>query len=701
MNNSNLRNRILFVNVWQLVLAAFFHLAIGLGIFGAPRLFKGDSLTWEAATTIGIGGFYLILLVLVAIAEYNANSKAAAFRGLLASLLFFPLYILGFSVVWQLGLAGLVYSWTLALHYLRILRQNNDNNKTTGVQHDFSKHQIKTSATIPAKDAITADFIILNSLFAAFLALNEIGYKTVDSPLAQFAMWAFILCLAAVSLPFEYRHARIYEKHFPWLRACLPAIIIAVAILYPRLNILATLLVLRQLVAGIAIWWRTRGGRNLWLALVNRPASLLATSFALAIFIGTLLLTLPAATADNTGLSAVDALFTSTSATCVTGLIVVDTGTTLSIFGQLTVLTLIQAGGLGIMTISIFVALLLGRSIGLRGEFALKETIGEQRTRSAVNLLKFIVAATFMIELTGAAILYFSWHELDVSIARRAYIAIFHSISAFCNAGFSLFSDSLYSFQSNPGVVLTVSILIILGGLGFSVLYLSIFSTRNIFANLHVRMVLTMTFLLIVAGTALFWSIECWHGNWNPASLQSLLNAWFQSVTTRTAGFNSVDLPSLNQTTLTLMMIFMFIGAAPGSTAGGIKVTTAAVLLLTIRSVLTGHDTVTMNRRRVSQTTVMNAAALLCLALIAVGTAVIMLMLTQNIAPSSILFEAFSAFGTVGLSIGATAELNISGKLIIVSLMFIGRTGPLTLLLIMRPRRKPKCQYPSADVMVG
>jgi trk system potassium uptake protein TrkH len=436
--------------------------------------------------------------------------------------------------------------------------------------------------------------------------------------------------------------------------------------------------------------------------LAKRPGHLLVFSFAGVIAVGTLLLALPAA---STGphLSVIDALFTSASATCVTGLAVVDTGTQFSTFGQLIVLGLIQVGGLGIMTISTFIALALGRNIGLRGEFAIGEMVGEEQSRMAFRLVKFIVLLTLAIELLGALLLAQQFQSTGMTWGRAAYVGFFHSVSAFCNAGFSLFPDSLTQYSQVPLIPLTVSGLIILGGLGFTVQFafwgkLLKHPKRLPF---HVRLVAGATLALIVFGTVAIWALE------RPGSLaeltlgESWLQAFFQSVTTRTAGFNSMDLRSLSHASLLLMMVLMFIGAAPGSTGGGVKVTTFAVLYAVVSAVLSGRESVQLRGRRIDPTTVLRAMALICLSLGAVAVVSFVLMLTQNISADVLLFEAVSAFGTVGLSLGVTPELTGVGKLSIACLMFIGRVGPLTFLVMIRPRRVSAIDYPQANVMIG
>ncbi len=459
---------------------------------------------------------------------------------------------------------------------------------------------------------------------------------------------------------------------------------------------------LRQLAVAWEIWREARGGKVFWRHLTERPAQLLVGSFAVAILLGALLLSLPAATVDGRGLTPVDALFTGTSATCVTGLIVKDTGTDLTLFGQLVILALIQAGGLGIMTISTFIALVLGRSIGLREEFAFKQAIGEQRTGRARRLVVFIVLSTACIEAAGAAFLAPGFHGAGYDWPRSVYLAVFHSISAFCNAGFSLFSDSLCGFVDRPGVVLVVSALIILGGLGFGVLYSLVRGiSRRRRPGLHVQIVLATSVVLLLGGGLLIYLFESGHALAGVGRSHTLLNAWFQSVTARTAGFNTVPISGLREGTLVLLMLLMFIGGAPGSTAGGIKLTTFAVLVLAIRSVVVGRESVVVGGRRITPRTVIHAAVLSFLAAGVIATIGLVLMFSQDKPALPLLFEAVSAFGTVGLSMGVTQDLTSLGKLCIVLLMFVGRVGPLTLLVMMRPRQASVVDYPEAEVAIG
>ncbi len=442
--------------------------------------------------------------------------------------------------------------------------------------------------------------------------------------------------------------------------------------------------------------------QGIWEYLIERPAQLLVASFAIVILVGTALLAVPFA-AHHGRLSLVEALFTATSATCVTGLIVVDTGTYLTAYGQWVVLALIQVGGLGIMTISTFIALVLGANLGLKGQFAVQEMIGEHHGRSALRLLKFIVLFTLVAELIGAGILSILFQRAGFAWKEAVYQGVFHSVSAFCNAGFSLFPDSLSRFESDAAIPLVVAALFILGGMGFSVLLgvfnLIVFRRRLLF---YPRIVIRVTLLLIVVGTLLIWVFERRLFFAGMSLETALLHSFFQAVTPRTAGFNTCDLGALSTPTVFVIMALMFIGAAPGSTAGGIKVTTLAVFWGVIAAVLRGHDRVVLRNRKIGYRTVLEAVSLVFLAAAAVFLVLVVLLLTQHhLKPLPLMFECFSAFGTVGLSLGITSALSGFGKLCIVGLMFGGRVGLLTLLVMARPRQRFTVDFPMADMMVG
>jgi len=436
----------------------------------------------------------------------------------------------------------------------------------------------------------------------------------------------------------------------------------------------------------------------------GRPALLILVSFLVLIGFGTLLLTFPAASAHATPLEPVDALFTATSAACVTGLIVLDTPNDLSLFGQFVVLLLIQIGGLNIMVLSTFAALLLGRGLGLRGEQALGAMLDLPSVAAAYRLIGFIVVSTLLVEGIGAAILGSVELGRGTPPMTAAWRGIFHSISAFCNAGFALYSDSLVGFQDQPLVLLVMAALITLGGLGFAVLafaWLRLKSSAHVGLATQVRIVLLASAALTVFGFAGVALTEWNHGLAGLATGDKLVNALFQSVTCRTAGFNSVGFDALQPATLMLFMVLMFVGASPGGTGGGIKTTTLVVLLSAISAIASGRQRVVLLKRTISLETVFRCAAIAVVAVLVVLGGATTLLVLENQDFLSLVFETVSAFGTVGLSLGATAALGTSGKLVIVIVMLIGRIGPLSLALLFGRKRQAVIGYPEARIMVG
>ncbi len=436
----------------------------------------------------------------------------------------------------------------------------------------------------------------------------------------------------------------------------------------------------------------------------GRPALLILVSFVLLIGLGTLLLTFPAASTHATPLQPVDALFTATSAACVTGLIVVDTPHDLSFFGQLVVLLLIQIGGLNIMVLSTFAALLLGRGLGLRGEQALGAMLDLPSVAAAYRLIGFIVVSTLLVEGIGATILGAVELERGASPLTAAWTGIFHSVSAFCNAGFALYSDSLVGFREQPVVLLVMATLITLGGLGFAVLafaWLRLKSSAHVGLATQVRIVLLASAALTVFGFAGVALAEWNHGLAGLGTGDKLVNALFQSVTCRTAGFNSVSFDALQPATLMLVMVLMFVGASPGGTGGGIKTTTLVVLLSAIPAIASGRQQVVLLKRTISLETVFRCAAIGVVAVLVVVGGATMLLVLENQAFLPLVFETVSAFGTVGLSLGATSTLETSGKLVVIVVMLIGRIGPLSLALLFGRKRQTAVGYPEARIMVG
>jgi trk system potassium uptake protein TrkH len=445
-----------------------------------------------------------------------------------------------------------------------------------------------------------------------------------------------------------------------------------------------------------------------------KPAQLIILSFSGAILLGSALLATSLAAAGQP-LAWLDALFTITSATCVTGLTVVDTGSYFSTFGQLVVLVFIQLGGLGITTLSAMIFYLFTASLPLRDREVVLRTLAGTKsvTPSLGQLLKAVLLLTFAIELAGALVLTLCFLRTH-SLPYAAYLGLFHAISAFCNAGFSLFSDSLVRYQGDWVVNFTVMALIVLGGLGFSVLLellrISQGQQRWAHMTLHTKVVLFTTAILVPLGAAVIYGME-WGNALRglPASTQ-FLACLFQSVTPRTAGFNTVDVGQLTDPTLFFLIMLMFIGGASGSCAGGIKVNTFALLVALTWSRLHGRSDVEIFERRLSPWAIPRVITLVILSVCFVTFMVLLLSLAEQGMLShqesrgafmEVVFEAFSAFGTVGLSTGLTPRLTPLGKVLIILLMFVGRVGPLTLGALFIERRRRPLRYPEENVLVG
>jgi trk system potassium uptake protein TrkH len=446
------------------------------------------------------------------------------------------------------------------------------------------------------------------------------------------------------------------------------------------------------------------------------PAQALVFYYAAAIVLGTLLLATPLA-AHGEPLSLLDALFTATSAQCVTGLIVVNTGTKLTLFGQCVVLALIQVGGLGIMTFSVYLFIYLKVGVSGRGRWIIHETLMHSPVNSWRDLIRGIFLMTLVIEAAGAVLLAFAFVPV-LGFWEGVYSAVFHSISAFCNAGFSLFTDSLVGFRDNPLVNLTVMGLIILGGIGFLVIR-ELIQVARVRArkrsqrpklSLHTKIVLVASSFLIVFGAVMIGWLESGNSLAAMPFTEGLWTALFQSVTARTAGFNTIDLNTFRAPTVFLVIFLMFVGASPGSAGGGVKTTSMALFFAIFYNRLKGNQHTSLFRRTIPDEAITKALALVLLAIILIGIALFGLMIVQSpdLAHENMreflgyTFEAFSAFGTVGLSIGATAKLNALGKLIIIVLMFVGRVGLLTMAFAIAGRtRRHAPRYAEENIMIG
>jgi trk system potassium uptake protein TrkH len=441
------------------------------------------------------------------------------------------------------------------------------------------------------------------------------------------------------------------------------------------------------------------------------PTQLLILSFAGLVATGTLLLSLPWASAGATRLPLHAALFTATSAVCVTGLIVVDTAVDLTTFGQIVVLLLIQAGGLGYMTFSTLVGVAFGRRITLQERQTLVEGLNAFGPGEVVRFARGVFKVTAAIEITGAVILA-SWWAGTYGLGRGAWLGLFHAVSAFNNAGFSLFSDNLMGAADEPLVLLTVSFLVILGGIGFfTILEVAALRRRTLRLSVHSQLAITMTAILLVGGTLAIYFLE----RDNPATLgalpvgQAWLAAWFQSAITRTAGFNSIAIGACQPSALFVMVLLMFIGAAPGSTGGGVKVTTVGVLLAALWSTARGESEASVFRRRIPQEQIARGFLICLVAFLAVNALAAILLASEQRALLPTLFEVVSAFGTVGLSFGEgtsplslSGHLSVAGQLLIALMMFAGRIGPLTLLMaVARRSERSRVRYPEGKVLIG
>ena len=441
-------------------------------------------------------------------------------------------------------------------------------------------------------------------------------------------------------------------------------------------------------------------------------ARTICLGFLALIAVGTFLLIMPFSTSTGNWNNPIVALFTATSAVCVTGLIVVDTGSYFSFWGQLIIVLLIQVGGLGYSSTTTFLILLIGRRFDLRQKFAIQEAFDRPFLQGSQNLVRSIVATTLIFEITGIFLL-LSVFAADYGLDRGLWLATFHSVSAWNNAGFSLFEDSLVGYSSSVTITLVISALIIFGGIGYQViiemyswLVLRLKKKRAIFCfSLNFKVVTSTTILLLVLGTFAFFLTEL---N-NPDTIadfslpEKILAAWFQSVTTRTAGFNSIDIGQMTTAGLFLTMALMFIGASPSGTGGGIKTTTLGILANCTRSVLQGKDEVHLFQRAVPVTLILRAIGVV---FGSATTIVLATVLISFVEPDfhllQILFEVISAFATVGLSTGITASLSPIGQIILIITMYTGRVSILLLIAAVIGEPRPSLiQYPKENLLVG
>lgn len=433
------------------------------------------------------------------------------------------------------------------------------------------------------------------------------------------------------------------------------------------------------------------------------PPAILAMGFGVLIIIGTILLNLPMATNSGESIGFINAFFTSASAVCVTGLVVVNTAEFWSLFGKVIIIILIQIGGLGFMTMATVVAMVLGRKINLKERLTIKEQLNQETLTGLIRLTKYVIYVTFAIESLGALLL--STRFIPIyGWSKGIGYSIFHSISAFCNAGFDILGDSVVPYVGDMTINFTLGILIILGGLGFAV-YLDYYKHKGFKRlSLHSKLVTFMAGILILIGAVLFFIIEF---N-NPLSIGNLSGgekvaaSIFQSVVARTAGFNSVDIGLIRDTSAFLLIILMYIGGAPGSTAGGIKTTTFGVLAVTAISTIKGEDDVVIFKKRISENTIKKSLSIVVISIGWIIVTSFILTITEEVEFLDLLFETTSAFATVGLSRGVTFFLSPVGKFIITLTMYIGRVGPLTMAFaISKSSGRKNYRYSEGNISVG
>ncbi|MBS4784912.1 MAG: Trk family potassium uptake protein [Clostridiales bacterium] len=440
--------------------------------------------------------------------------------------------------------------------------------------------------------------------------------------------------------------------------------------------------------------------------LLALPTRVICVSFALVILVGTCLLCLPISSRTGEFTPVINSLFTATSATCVTGLITYDTFTHWSRFGQMVIILLIQIGGLGLVTFSTFFSIMIGKKLGLREMQLAQESINFGSVANINRLLRNIVGAVLAVEGIGALLMMTEF--LPKYGAEGIFISCFLAVSAFCNAGFDVLGfEGQYTSMSNyngvPVVMYTIMTLIAVGGLGFAVWRDLAAYPRTKKLTLQTRVVLVMTAALILSGAVAYWVYE-WNGTMSHLDFGEKITAgFFQSVTTRTAGFNSIDYAAMNPITKGISVLLMFIGAAPGSTGGGVKITSFAVLIMTVASVLRGRDEVIIWNRRVDKSVVYKAITIVFLGFTLIfGASFIMSALMPQSTFLDIIFECTSAFATVGLTVGVTAEADVISKLILILLMYLGRVGPISFALSLSSAGGSRKEIiPEGKIVVG
>ncbi len=675
--------------------AARFASATALSVLGVRIVadLHADSFLGAPDQFVTLGNLYGLLAALMAVPIALGQLAGKRWASIAATLLLAINVGIGVPMfTYDVQIGGVVLLWNLLIigYGLFAIREKTPRTSRTRQSGDDDAWMQRQGAA--------CQHLLMASLLAGVAVLGYPLERILVPGLIALVMGVGVLALAA---PFVYQLLRSRRRHVIAL-----AILVLVSAPAALVNLASALGLLWVLQAGLLVVLLTRGPvfGDLVKSFYSRPAVLILATFGMLAFAGALILTFPAAAANGRTIPFLDALFTSMSATCVTGLIVLDTPVVFSTFGHIVIVALIQLGGLGIMVFSTFAAVLLGGRLALKSEQALEVVLDLSSPGSAYELTRFIVLSTLVIEAIGAGLLALSFHyNYALAWPEALWRGTFHAVSAFCNAGFSLWSDSLIQFQSDPLVQGVHAGLIVLGGLGFSVLAALWLRVRGNKRRLplQAKIVLVISCGLLVVGTFLY-AVTEWDATLAGLStMDKLVNAAFQSVSLRTAGFNSVDYAALERSTILMMIVWMFIGASPGSTGGGIKTTTLAVVLAAIPALIRDQPRATLMRRTMPHDVVYRAATIMTIATLVAIVVTFALLASHGMAFERAAFETVSALATVGLSLGGTAELDAFGKWLIIVTMFIGRVGPVSLALAMGTPHSSHVSFPESKLMVG
>ncbi|KPB04993.1 TrkH family potassium uptake protein [Bacillus sp. CHD6a] len=430
------------------------------------------------------------------------------------------------------------------------------------------------------------------------------------------------------------------------------------------------------------------------------PPQLLIVVFIFFGLLGTLLLKLPFSTTES--ITLVDALFTATSAMTVTGLAVVDTGTAYTLFGQIVILSLIQVGGIGIMTFAVLIFIMLGKKIGFQERLILQQALNQTSVGGIILLVRRIIIFSFLIEGIAVLLLSYRWIP-EYGWWDGFYYSVFHAISAFNNAGFSIWSDSLMQYVGDPVVNIVISFLFIIGGIGFTVLTDLWYTKEFRKLTLHTKIMLFGTLGINILAMFVFFVLEYFNPNTlgNFTFMEKIWASYFQAVTTRTAGFNTIDIGSMETPSIIWTLLLMFIGAGSTSTGGGIKLTTFVIIILAVNTFIKGKHEIVIFKRSIHQNYVIKALAISTISILFIFFSLFILTITEQAEFLLLLFEVISAFGTVGLSMGITGDLTDIGKCVIVFIMLLGKLGPLTLAYSLAKPKPAKVRYPNEDLLTG